>query len=72
MKQLGYMARDQHGQTYHIGNNPPRKWLLNRFGRQHADKMYCNTIRGESKHVGYIIATLWLRVYCVCEWRAAK
>lgn len=32
---IGYMAVDQYGQTYHIGANAPRKWLLNRLGRAH-------------------------------------
>lgn len=72
MKQLGYMAKDQYGQTYFIGDNPPRKWLLNHLDRQHADKMYCDTKDGKVKHVGYIIATLWLSIYRICEWRTAK
>lgn len=71
MKQLGYIAEDQFGQTYHIGNNPPRKWLLSHLGRQHADKMYCDTKDGKTKHVGYIIGGLWLSIYRVCEWKLA-
>jgi len=69
MKQLGLMAIDQHGQTYHIGDNPPRKWLLGALGRKHAEKMYCD-YRGEgkSRHIGYVIAGLWLRIYRVCDW----
>jgi len=72
MKTLGYMARDQYGQTYHIGDNPPRKWLLNHFGRKHADKMYTDGKGSEVKHIGYIIATHWLTVYRVCEWKTEK
>lgn len=71
MKQLGYMARDQYGDTYHIGNNPPRKWLLNHFDRQHAEKMYCDTKSGKTKHVGYIIAGLWLTIFRGGKWMPA-
>ena len=67
--QLGYIAIDQYGMMYQIGKNPPRKWLLNIFGRQHADKMYCDTVNGEPRHIGYIIAGLWLSVYRVCSWK---
>jgi len=67
MKVLGYMAIDQYGQRWNIGNNPPRKWLLWRLGRKHADKMY-DIQDGQIKHVGYVIAGFWLRVYCVCDW----
>jgi len=67
-KVIGYMAIDQYGQTYHIGNNPPRKWLLDCFDRQHVEKMYVDTEQGSVRHVGYVIAGLWLRVYRVCLW----
>ncbi len=66
MRQLGFMAVDQYNQTYHIGNNPPRKWLLNYFGYQHADKMYQDP---DAKHIGYIIAGLWLTIYRICAWK---
>jgi len=69
---IGFMATDQYGQTYHIGNNPPRQWLLNYFGRKHADKMYRDTKAGKVRHVGYIIAGLWLDVYRVCLWKEAR
>ena len=67
----GYMAIDQHGQTYHIGDNAPRKWLLNRFWRQHAEKMYRNNATGRTRHVGYIIAGLWMEIFRVCQWKKA-
>ena len=69
---LGYMAQDQYGETYHIGANPPRQWLLNRFGRKHADKMYCDTKSGKARHIGYVIAGLWLTIYRVCSWKDAN
>ena len=48
---------DQYGHTCH-NLKYPRKDLLNRLNRQHADKMYCGNIAG-----------LWLRVYRVCDWK---
>ena len=70
MKQIGYLAIDQYGHTYQIGDNPPRKWLLNHFDRQHAEMVYCETEECKTKHIGYIIANLWLTIYKVCEWKA--
>lgn len=66
---LGYMAIDQYGQHYHIGDNPPRKWLLEYFGRRHAGKMYVDKKSGGYRHVGYVIAKHWLRIYEVREWK---
>ncbi len=69
MKLLGYMARDQYGETYHIGAHSPRKWLLDHFGRQHADKMYRDKKAGESVHVGYVVAGHWCEIFSVCVWK---
>ena len=69
---LGYMATDQYGETYHIGDNPPRQWLLDRLGRKHADKMYCDTKSGKTRHIGYVIACRWLTIYRVCCWKGAS
>ena len=62
MAQKRYMAIDQYGETYH-GLTYPRKDLLERLCRTHADKMYTDMKDGSTKHIGYIIAGLWLRVY---------
>ena len=59
-----YMAIDQYGQTYH-GLTHPRKDLLERLGRSHADKMYVDTKSGDIAHVGYVIGGLWLTLYTV-------
>lgn len=67
MEILGTLAIDQYGQVYQIGDNPPRKWLLEYFGRKHANKMYIDSKSG-TKHIGYIIDGLWLTIYNVCEW----
>ena len=66
---MGYIAVDQYNQIYHIGNHPPRKWLLNYFGRQHAKKMYCDAKNGKVRHTGYVIAGYWLSIYRVCTWK---
>lgn len=63
-KCLGYIARDQYGNTFHIGNNPPRKWLLDYLGQKHAQKIYLNNLLDETvSHIGYIIAGHWIYVY---------
>ena len=73
MKTLGYMARDQWGDYYHIGDNPPRKWLLEHFDRQHCGKMYTDSLKtGKARHIGYIIAGRWLEVYRVCQWKESR
>jgi len=71
MTVIGYMAIDQYGQTYRIGDNPPRKWLLEHLGGKHADKMYVDRKDNprESKHVGYVIAGLWLSVYRILPFK---
>ena len=56
-----YMAIDQYGQTYH-GLSHPRKDLLNRFDRKHAERIYIDR-KGETYHVGYVITGLWLTLY---------
>ena len=62
---MNHMAIDQYGQTYHGLGKYPRKGLLERLGRKHADKMYIDTKSGKTYHVGYIIAGLWLTIYTV-------
>lgn len=66
------MAIDQFGNAYHDIGPHPRKALLERFGRKRAKKMYVDTKSGESKHVGYIIAGRWLRLYFVSDWTPAR
>ena len=57
-----YMAVDQYGNHYY-GLVHPRKDLLERLDRKHANKMYMDYKDGSYKHVGYVIAGLWLDVY---------
>jgi hypothetical protein len=68
MKTITHMARDQYGQYYHDLGPNPRKALLDRFGRKHADKMYVDKKSGGSAHIGYIISGLWLTIFKVEHW----
>ena len=52
-----YMAIDQYGQTYH-GLEHPRKDLLERLGRSHAEKMYRDTLDGRTVCTGYVTQRL--------------
>jgi hypothetical protein len=58
-----FMAIDQYGHTYHGLGPAPRKALLEKLGRKHAAKMYVDRKEGPPKHVGYIVAGLWLTLY---------
>jgi hypothetical protein len=62
-----YMATDQYGNTYH-GLTHPRKDLLEKLGRKHADKMYRDKTDGSTRHVGYVVAGCWLEVFKVTPW----
>ena len=63
--QTTYMAIDQYGTTYHNLGTHPRQSLLQRLYRTKAAKMYVDTTDGQARHVGYIIAHLWIRLYHV-------
>lgn len=69
--QLGFLAIDQYGQHYKIEKHP-RKELLEQLGASNASKMYVDTKDGKQKHVGYVVAGLWLNVYTVHEWKEAQ
>jgi len=69
-KQLGFMGIDQYGQHYII-DKYPRKELLKLLGRQHASKMYVDTVDDKIKHKGYVIAGRWIEIYRVLEWKQA-
>ena len=66
--QLGYLGIDQYGDHYQI-DKYPRKELLDQLGCKHADKMYCDTTDGKTKHIGYIIADRWITIYAVYSWK---
>ena len=72
MATLGHMAIDQYGQTYHIGKHPPRKWVLDYFGRRHAERMFVDRRDGTPRHAGYVIAGDWLNIYRVSEWKGGS
>ena len=67
-KNIGTLAIEQYGDTFHNLGDNPRKALLERLGRTRAEKMYVDTVDGKTKHVGYIIGGLWLNLYYVSEW----
>jgi hypothetical protein len=70
---LGYMACSNYGTTHHLTDpKAPRKQLLKKCGRQHAQKFYFDTTAGETKHVGYIIGGEWFTLYEVHEWTNLK
>jgi len=62
------MARDQYGHYYHDLGNKPRKELLKRLGRSHAERMFQDRKSGLPKHMGYVIGGLWLTIFVVESW----
>lgn len=68
MSKPNTMAVDQYGHYYGALGTHPRKELLRILNRKHAAKMFIDNDKGESRHVGYIIAGLWLSVFNVTEW----
>ena len=55
-----YLAIDQWGRKHFATGATPRQAYLTLFGRKHADKMFIDRRPGETRHIGYIIAGLWL------------
>jgi len=72
MTHLGYMARDQYGQTVHLpGAKHPRKALLAKLGARRAERMYVDGPDGTSRHIGYVVGGMkgqWFTLYTVQEW----
>jgi hypothetical protein len=66
---LGYMARNQHGDTVHLTDphKHPRGQLMDKFSVKHAERIYCDFTDGP-KPVGYIVAGLWWEIYEVHSW----
>lgn len=60
-----HMGIDQYGETYHALGKNPRKALLERLGKTHANKMYRDDAKGNARHVGYVIGRLWITLYQV-------
>jgi hypothetical protein len=65
MNMIHTMAIDQYGKHYDNLGMHPRTELLKRLCRKHASKMYVDSKSGESSHIGYVIAGLWLTIYKV-------
>ena len=67
--ELGMMGVDQYGNHYD-GLVHPRKDLLARLGRKHAEKMYVDNVRtGKARHCGYIIGGCWIEIFTVSTWK---
>lgn len=64
---VGYLGIDQHGTRYKMDKHP-RKELMEQLGSSHAGKMYVDLKNGGIRHVGYVIASLWINVYEVHQW----
>jgi hypothetical protein len=64
VKRTDAMGVDQYGATYHALGAHPRRELLRRLGRSHAEKMYV----GDGEHIGYVIAGRWIALYAVEPW----
>lgn len=62
------IAVDQYGKRYLNLGKHPRKALCDVLGRKHVSKMYRDNETGESRHIGYVIAGLWLTLYNVSAW----
>ena len=60
-----YIAIDQYGNKEVLVTDHPRKELLAKLCRKHADKVYVDGEDGEPQHVGYIIAGQWFTLYKV-------
>jgi hypothetical protein len=64
---LGYIGIDNYNNYYHI-KKYPRKELLQQLGFKYAQKMFVDTKKGKTKHIGYIIGGHWINVYEIHEW----
>lgn len=61
------IAIDQYNQIYAIPGRHPRKELLERLGRRKATRMFIDRKDGSTKHIGYVIAGLWLTLFAPVE-----
>lgn len=62
---IDHMAISNHGETIHGLGKWPRKGLLQKLGRKHADRVFCDGRDGKTYHVGYVVAGQWWRIYRV-------
>ncbi len=65
MREKTFFGKDQYGGYFHDLGRHPRKELLERLDRKHAEKIYVD----DGVHVGYCIAGHWIVLYEVtpCE-----
>lgn len=60
------IAVDQYGRIHRVDPKRPRASLCADLGVKHAERMYVDAPDG-AKHVGYVIAGLWLTLYTAWE-----
>ena len=58
---------DQYGTVYKNLGPHPRKALLERLDRAHAERIYIDKRNGPPVHVGYYIAGRWISLYTAWE-----
>lgn len=69
---LTHIAIDQGGRYYPLFSNYPRKELMEKLGRKHANKMYVDSKKGISYHIGYVIAGKWLTIWKTKQMRKVR
>jgi len=57
-----HVGRDQYGTAYWLGPHP-RKELMGRLGRRRVERLYRDEPGDSTRHVGYLIAGLWIEVH---------
>jgi len=62
------LARNQYGETIFLLGIHPRKELLDKLSRKHADKIFIDSAKHDKTyHVGYVMAGGWWSLYT--EWQ---
>jgi hypothetical protein len=65
------LAKGHWGTDLYLEGKHPRKELLDKLGRSHADKVYIDTKSGV-KHIGYIVAGQWFTFYNLTQWEGKE
>ena len=68
------LATTQNGDKEIIEGKSIIKELLAKFGYNTASKMYIDTKDGNTKHIGYVLASrgfnpLWVTLYNISDWK---
>lgn len=71
-RRIGYIAIGSNVKAHEYLTDPdahPRGQLLRRLGVTSARKIYSDTKSGTVKHIGYVAAGVWFRIYEVYDWQ---